>query len=498
MRTQLSAIAVLVLAGGVLRGQDCSGDPGCVLSTAPELATGSDALVSMTVPQNSLVYLMASLSGGPTPTGFGDLCVGFPLAAGYLFSLRTGTTDIPCFLPCDEAVVGLKVYTQFLAFPLAGGDVKRSNGICVEIVSGCTKLCPSAAEVDDYGPGTGGHVMWTNSCTGFSRNYVFGSGDEMFLAQVNGEAKLMGTLTSTTDPADQWCLDLCLEGLVSPGDVGYPPGIPKKELDPSAYVENGGPIDTDTWQYYTSWVGTLTGKGSNIGCTATIEQRGPSFQMGFGASGKNIGFGASAWINLDNSCVHHSDCDGDFNIDLNLCVQPLIDASFDSGADGFSYQDDCFRSTSMPAYASGNSMVTGLNGKALKIQVGGVDNADIVNMSGGWMQNISLPQDSRLGATFWYRLTMDSDYESDEWSQALISLDGQLVPFGGNDHLAMLVGNGNGGSDMSTGWVHVQLDLGVVSAGAHTLAIGAFNNKKTTVEELTVFELDELLVYIQQ
>jgi hypothetical protein len=51
------------------------------------------------------------------------------------------------------------------------------------------------------------------------------------------------------------------------------------------------------------------------------------------------------------------------------------------------------------------------------------------------------------------------------------------------DFLAQIVGDGNTGSAISTGWHLYSVNLGTLGAGAHTLVIGGYNSRKTEVSE---------------
>ncbi len=76
-----------------------------------------------------------------------------------------------------------------------------------------------------------------------------------------------------------------------------PAGSPKKEFSASAYIENGGPIDSAGWWYYTALTGTLTGTGNYAGAVINITNTGPAFQVGYGANNKNSHYGFSGWFN---------------------------------------------------------------------------------------------------------------------------------------------------------------------------------------------------------
>ncbi len=178
-------------------------------------------------------------------------------------------------------------------------------------------------------------------------------------------------------------------------------------------------------------------------------------------------------------------------LSLNAFAEPLIQAGFDNGADGFSYQDDSFRGTSAPAYADGSWNPTEA---ALQIDLGGIDKSDIFGMSGGWQRDFELGGLSEVTLSFRYNLTQSPFYEDNELSQILISLDGVLIGVSPNDHIDQISGNGNGGPDETTGWQQVELTLGSLTAGSHRLILGGYNNQKTAANELTRIQLDDLLL----
>ena len=171
----------------------------------------------------------------------------------------------------------------------------------------------------------------------------------------------------------------------------------------------------------------------------------------------------------------------------------VLAADFDSGSAGFTYVDDAFRGTSEAAYADGAVDVDGGSdgSGALAVTLGGVDNADITGMSGGWETSFTIDQDGPVTLTFRYDLTISERYEPDEFTQVLVAIDGETFGTGGNDYVAQLAG----GSDVtSTGWQTVTLELGDLGAGTHTLRLGGFNNKKTTATESAVVRFDDVSV----
>jgi photosystem II stability/assembly factor-like uncharacterized protein len=185
-----------------------------------------------------------------------------------------------------------------------------------------------------------------------------------------------------------------------------------------------------------------------------------------------------------------------FSIELPAApAVTVIDAHFDADADGFTYADDAFRATAQPAYASGTRIATGgFSGGALQVSLGGIDNASIQNMSGGWSRSFDLPRPGRVRLSLRVRVTQTSEYEANEQSQGLVSIDGALVGTAPNDFIAQIAGDGNGGAPRTTGFVLVTLDLGTRAAGTHKLTVGGFNNQKTLNNESTEVLIDDLLL----
>ncbi len=169
----------------------------------------------------------------------------------------------------------------------------------------------------------------------------------------------------------------------------------------------------------------------------------------------------------------------------------LFESNFNQGPDGFAYRDDTFRNTNQPNFASGTHVPAQ---GALRVRLGGINNASIRNMSGGWSRSFTLEKEGQVTVTLRYNLTQASDYERDEISQALLAVDKTLIGVNAHDYLARIVGNGNGGNAQTTGFVVVNIATGSLAAGRHTLTIGGFNNKKTFNNESTDVLIDNVVV----
>jgi hypothetical protein len=104
---------------------------------------------------------------------------------------------------------------------------------------------------------------------------------------------------------------------------------------------------------------------------------------------------------------------------------------------------------------------------------------------------------SSLVLSFRYNLDQGPDYESDEISQVLASVDGVLVAPSPRDYVAQIAGNGNGGGAIATGWQSFEIPLGTLPAGTHTLTLGSYNNKKNGITERTTVLIDDVSVMVR-
>jgi hypothetical protein len=173
-----------------------------------------------------------------------------------------------------------------------------------------------------------------------------------------------------------------------------------------------------------------------------------------------------------------------------------IPQGFDTTSGGLSYVDDAFQGggTAAPAYASGVRVTSGGNpGAALQVSLGGIDAATVNNMSGGWQITVTVPAKSFGAVKFDYNLTQSPNYETDELSRVLVSIDGNLrgVPY--DDYVAQVVGDVEGGPNITTGWRSAAVNLGKLAPGTHVLRIGGLNNKKTLANESTTILLDNIV-----
>ncbi len=174
----------------------------------------------------------------------------------------------------------------------------------------------------------------------------------------------------------------------------------------------------------------------------------------------------------------------------------LLSALFDNGTGGFLYQDDAFLGTNQPGHASGTYEPTGgHSGGGLHVTLGGIDNNNITGMSGGWTYMLNLSSSvSGVMITFRYRLQQSANYEYDEYSRMLVSVDGMLHGRGSKDYVDHVGGDGDDGIVKETGWVQHRVYLGTLTSGPHALILGGYTNHKNASDESTDIWIDDVVI----
>jgi hypothetical protein len=174
----------------------------------------------------------------------------------------------------------------------------------------------------------------------------------------------------------------------------------------------------------------------------------------------------------------------------------IFQSDFNTDNGGFSYIDDAFRGTKQPSYASGSRVLNATDGK-LEVLLGGRDNIIIKGMSGGWRRSFTLTKPQTISLSFEVKVDQTEAYESNEWSDALLALDGRLVGLNGGDYLLRLAGNGEGGLPRSSGRWRVTITRGILPAGIHTITLGGYNNQKDSIKETTRVQFDNVKLVIK-
>lgn len=158
-------------------------------------------------------------------------------------------------------------------------------------------------------------VTYKSAGAGVDPKYTFVDPTGVFVEDAQLASAVVG---GQIRRSDQSSLDLCTFAAIFTRDYTY--NMPHKELPSSSYKENGGPIDTSLWRYYS----LVSGSVECPTFTTTIATyEGMDLQVGYGASGKNVNFGASAWFEYNNTANGQIIDRGILDINVDLICGPL-------------------------------------------------------------------------------------------------------------------------------------------------------------------------------
>ena len=102
----------------------------------------------------------------------------------------------------------------------------------------------------------------------------------------------------------------------------------------------------------------------------------------------------------------------------------ILDAKFIDGRDGFKYFDDTFH-THQPDYARGYR--SKFRKGSLVVVLGGMDNKNIWDMSGGWRRFFQVDQSCVAWVTFRYRLRLTAGVDTGESISLVAKVDGKFL-----------------------------------------------------------------------
>ena len=183
--------------------------------------------------------------------------------------------------------------------------------------------------------------------------------------------------------------------------------------------------------------------------------------------------------------------------------QRVVEEDFEGGLGSFTYLDDAFRGTNQPAWAAGYySGSGGQSGGGAVLPTTGYNpfsNSSVSNMSSGIQRVFSVPSGAtavRVQVT--YDLVLTRSSESNEYAEALLSVDGVLYGNGGDDYLVRLYGPSGGSNNglINTGYRTETFSV-ATTAGSRTLRVGLFMNRRTQTSEYAYVLIDEVIVDVE-
>lgn len=179
--------------------------------------------------------------------------------------------------------------------------------------------------------------------------------------------------------------------------------------------------------------------------------------------------------------------------DTVATITEVLNENFTSNDGGFTYSDGHFRGAGTTDYSDG--AYDGGAGE-LAIVLGGDDTPDEHDMAGAFTKSFSVSEATTSSSlSFTYRLVHNDGFESDEYSEVLVEIDGQLYGLNGNDYIDRAYGDGqNNNSFYDSGWVTVNIDISDLAVGNHTVKLGGYLNKSTHYEETSEIKFTDVKI----
>lgn len=134
----------------------------------------------------------------------------------------------------------------------------------------------------------------------------------------------------------------------------------------------------------------------------------------------------------------------------------------------------------------------------LVVQLGGIDDIPIAGVSGGWRVDLTLARASPIRVSIRYQEELGAGNDFHDYSLAICEVDGTLYGTDGNYFMSYVLGDGDGGDTIVQPYVTANLDVPTLSAGTHTLDVGAYLFSKNSASEYATMRIDSVqVVYVE-
>ncbi|MGZ9108267.1 MAG: beta strand repeat-containing protein [Micavibrio sp.] len=173
----------------------------------------------------------------------------------------------------------------------------------------------------------------------------------------------------------------------------------------------------------------------------------------------------------------------------------LFSTNFNATTESFTYADNVFGGTG-GAYVNGTRNTTdGVGGVgSLEVLFDGTNATASGTMSGGWTRSFTATDatDDTV-ISFDYKVVREGTYETNEDSYVYVELNGTYYGLNGNNYVSRFESDGND-PQYDTGWIHVEINLGTLAAGTHSLTFGGLVEGKDNANEDTTIRFDNIVV----
>lgn len=171
----------------------------------------------------------------------------------------------------------------------------------------------------------------------------------------------------------------------------------------------------------------------------------------------------------------------------------LFSEDFTTDTGIFTYSDGGFGGTDPGgdnANGTYNTNVGNIAVGALQVYLDGATNTTETNISGSWDATFNVAADStNVQLNFAYHLWHRNANDTGEDVTAYVEIDGVRYGISPNDYIDEAYG---AGGTTNTGWVNVSLNIADLSAGLHTISMGAIKNTKNRANEDSRIRFDDI------
>ena len=181
-------------------------------------------------------------------------------------------------------------------------------------------------------------------------------------------------------------------------------------------------------------------------------------------------------------------------------IVTVLNATFDSDEDGFNYSDgftgvgggDGGNVTISGNYIGGDGNSSGSGNGSIEVDIDSTGNPS-GPLSGSYSTTVTLTDDlSSVQLSLAYSMFLDSQTEAGEDLFLYVTVDGTTYGLNGDDWVDELNGAGGGGADHTTGWLTETLTIADLSAGSHTITVGAYLSDTSASNEDGYIRFDDI------
>ena len=167
----------------------------------------------------------------------------------------------------------------------------------------------------------------------------------------------------------------------------------------------------------------------------------------------------------------------------------IINARFDSSAQGFTFTPNAFGTSSSAVTSGAWGASFGRTGGGLRLYLNG---PSPVPTAAAFTTTFTVGRTWNYGISFWFRMTQGPGFSSAERSEVIVTIDG--VRYGLDVNTTVISASGDNDNQIDVfGW-HMAGLSAKLSPGTHTIAIGVYYNSASGADDWVELLLDDVKI----